>query len=207
MVDAHQKEELNYYQKLVEIVNEKYDIKNQENISDQLKKSSKLLSVPVNQLDKTITRFLNEVEIKQKTSVKDLFELSEHLFNNWKKTIKTKKTISQDEIKHIMDNAESIPGTEIKVIAIESETESTTIAGEIIKKNGYVIHIYDGKKLTSAASEDVDIDLRKIAPEIGKILGGSGGGKPKMTQSGGPNKNKIKDALATAKMLTIKALS
>ena len=46
------------------------------------------------------------------------------------------------------------------------------------------------------------IDLREIAPEIGKILGGSGGGKPHMTQCGGPNKDKIKDALERAKKET-----
>ena len=51
-------------------------------------------------------------------------------------------------------------------------------------------------------SENVNIDLREIVPEIGKILGGSGGGKPKMTQCGGPNKNKIKNALEKAKKLT-----
>ena len=52
------------------------------------------------------------------------------------------------------------------------------------------------------ASDNVPIDLRIIAPEIGKILGGSGGGKPKMTQCGGPNKSKISEALEKAKKLT-----
>ena len=68
------------------------------------------------------------------------------------------------------------------------------------------LSIYDGKKLVSMASDNVNIDLREIAPEIGKILGGSGGGEPKMTQCGGPNKNKIQDALKLAKQLTIKKL-
>ena len=48
--------------------------------------------------------------------------------------------------------------------------------------------------------------LREIAPEVGRVLGGSGGGKPKMTQCGGPNKNKAKDALELAKQLTKKKL-
>ena len=55
-------------------------------------------------------------------------------------------------------------------------------------------------------SENVNLDLRNIAPMIGKILGGSGGGKPKMTQCGGPNKDKIEDALSFAKKLTIEQL-
>jgi alanyl-tRNA synthetase len=56
------------------------------------------------------------------------------------------------------------------------------------------------------ASDNVNIDLREIAPEIGKILGGSGGGKPKMTQCGGPYNDKINEALALAKHLTKKKL-
>jgi alanyl-tRNA synthetase len=47
----------------------------------------------------------------------------------------------------------------------------------------------------------------EIAPAVGKILGGSGGGKPKITQSGGPNKDKAKEALQKAKELTIAAFN
>ena len=56
------------------------------------------------------------------------------------------------------------------------------------------------------ASKNIDIDLRKIAPEIGKILGGSGGGTPKMTQCGGQNKDRVDEALEIAKRLTINEL-
>jgi len=69
-----------------------------------------------------------------------------------------------------------------------------------------VVHIFDGDKLTSAASGNVNIDLRDIALEVGKILGGSGGGKPKMTQCGGPKKDSIEEALEKAKQLTKKKL-
>ena len=71
----------------------------------------------------------------------------------------------------------------------------------------YILCFFDGKKVSSVASENVAIDLRKIAPELGKILGGSGGGKTKMTQSGGPKKEKIKEALEKAKELTMELLS
>ena len=67
-------------------------------------------------------------------------------------------------------------------------------------------HIFDGNKLVSMASDNVNIDLREIAPEIGKILGGRGGGKPKLTQSGGPKKENINKALELAKKLTKKEL-
>ena len=102
--------------------------------------------------------------------------------------------------------AEAIPGTTIKVVIGETSSEATTIASVITQNGDFVVHIFDGKKLVSMASENVELDLREITPEIGKILGGSGGGKPKMTQCGGPNKDKIQEALAKAKELTIKKL-
>jgi len=86
------------------------------------------------------------------------------------------------------------------------DSDAITIAGAIIKEPGYIVHIYDGKKLVSAASDNVEIDLRPLASEIGKILGGSGGGKPKLTQCGGPNKEKIHEALKIAKELTLQKI-
>ena len=65
-----------------------------------------------------------------------------------------------------------------------------------------MVHIFDGDKIVSMASENVNIDLREIVIEIGKILGGGGGGKPKMTQCGGPNKNRVDEALEKAKQQT-----
>jgi len=206
MVDAYQKEEKEYYKKIIDLIGKKYKITEQKNISQQLKKVSKLLSVPVPQINKTIKRFLQEAETKQKISVVDLSEACEHLFNEWKKTQKAKKRISSDEIEELKKKAEAISGTKIKVIADKSSYESTAIAGAITRTPNFVAHIYDGNKITSAASDNIEIDLTKIAPEIGKILGGSGGGKPKLTQSGGPKKDKINEALILAKKLTKKML-
>ncbi len=206
MVDVHQKEEKKLYMSILEIIKDKYIIQNQENLSEQLIISSKILSVSVNQLNKTVKRFLKDVEIDQKISVKNLPEMCTHLFNTWKEKQKNKKIISPNEINKLKESAEKVPETNIKIITGESKTDSTSIALEIIKENGYVIHVHDGKKLTSGVSKDVNIDLRKIAPEIGKILGGSGGGRSNLTQSGGPDKHRIKEALLIAKKLTLKNL-
>ncbi len=206
MADAYQKEENDIYDQVVNIISEAYEIKEKNNISEQLKEVSKIFSVSIDQLDKTIKRFLDESKIKGKKAVKNLKEASKNLFEDWKKTQKDKKKVTSDEINKLIDKAEIIPGTEIKVIAEISDYESTTTAGTITREPNYVAHIYDGKKITSSASLNVNIDLREIAPEIGKITGGSGGGKPKMTQCGGPDKSKIEEALKLAKQLTIKKL-
>ncbi len=206
MVDAYQKEENERYKKIVETLGIVYEIKEQKNVSEQLKEASKLLSVSVDHLDKTIKRFLKESGELEKTTVINLAEACKHLFNEWKNVQKMKKKVSSDEIDRLKSQAETVPGTQIKVITGLSEFDSIAIAGTITNEEGYVVHIYDGKKLTSSASGNVDIDLREIAPEIGKILGGSGGGKPKLTQCGGSKKDKIKEALELAKKLTKKEL-
>ncbi len=207
MVDAYQKEENELYKKIVKNLGTVYEIKERKNVSKELKEASKLLSVSIDQLDKTIKRFLREIGKKEKTIVIDLTEACKHLFNEWKNVQKKKKKVSSDEIDRLKSRAETIPGTRIKVITGLSEFDSIATAGTITNEEGYVAHIYDGKKLTSSASENVDIDLREIAPEIGKILGGSGGGNQKLTQCGGPKKDNIKEALELAKKMTIKLLT
>jgi len=206
MADAFQEEENEIFDQIVKTISSAYEIKEKKNVSEQLKEVSKLFSVPVDQLDKTLQRFLKEVTIKEKKNVKDLKEAVENLFEQWKKAQKDKKIISSDEIEELINQAEVIPGTKIKVITGISSSDGASIAGTITKEDNYVAHIFDGNKLVSMASDNINIDLREIAPEIGKILGGSGGGKPKMTQCGGPNKNKIKEALELAKRLTKKKL-
>ena len=207
MADAYKKEEKELYEKILKELDLIYEVKEKGDVSQQLQDAAELFSVSIKQLHKTVKRFLKEIgEVERKIKVENLVEACDILFNEWKKSQKTKKIVPSEEINQLKEKAEQIQGTEIRVIAKTSSYESTATAGAITREPNYVVHIHDGKKLTSAASGNVDIDLTEIAPEIGKILGGSGGGKPKMTQSGGPKKEKIKEALEKAKNLTIKKL-
>jgi len=158
-------------------------------------------------LEKTIQRFLKETNKKGLTTVASLTEACEHLFNEWKNVQKQKKMVSTDIISQLIRDASPIPGTDLRMVTGVCEGDAITIAGTLIKEPGFVVHIFDGKKLVSAASDNVDIDLRPLASEIGKILGGSGGGKPRLTQCGGPNKDKIPEALSKAKELTIQKMN
>ncbi|MCK4366147.1 MAG: hypothetical protein KAW45_08850, partial [Thermoplasmatales archaeon] len=205
MADAHLEGEIELCSKIISQLDGVYDIKEEKDVSQQLQEISNIYSVPVNQIEKTITRFLKETDIKKK-QVKNLTKACNDLFNEWKKSQKDKKKVSGGDIETLINNAETIPGTKIKVTTGISSSDGTATAGAIIKEGNYVAHIYDGKKLVSMASDNVNIDLREIAPELGKILGGSGGGKPKMTQCGGPNRDKIDEALELAKKLTKKKL-
>ena len=115
-----------------------------------------------------------------------------------------KKQVSSDEVEKLIKNYEKIPGTDIKIVVGKTKSNAVITGGEIIKENNYIVHLFDGDKIVSMASKNIDIDLRKIVPEIGKILGGGGGGKPRMTQCGGPNRDRVDEALKKAKKLTIK---
>jgi alanyl-tRNA synthetase len=62
MADLHQAEEKEIYENVVKILSPCYEIAEQGEISEQLKVVSKLFSVPIEQLDKTIKRFLTEAK-------------------------------------------------------------------------------------------------------------------------------------------------
>jgi alanyl-tRNA synthetase len=206
MADVYQREENELYNRVTMLLAPMYTIKHHDHISEQLRDVEKIFSVSAGQLEKTLVRFLNETGKKDKTTVPHLVDACNHLFNEWKNTQKQKKMVSSDVISRLTQDAYQIPGTTIRIVTGECDTDAITIAGTIIKEPGYIAHISDGKKLVSAASDNVEIDLRLLASEIGKILGGSGGGKPKLTQCGGPNKEKVKEALELAKQLTIKKI-
>jgi len=159
------------------------------------------------QLQKITFNFYSQIDQIQKERYKDdLVKACEHLFNKWKKSQKDRKKVSGGEIQELISDAKTISGTKIKIVSGISKSEATVVAGAITKEDNFVAHIFDGNKLVSMASDNVNIDLREIAPKIGKILGGSGGGKQKLTQCGGPKKENINDALEKAKELTIKKL-
>jgi len=207
MVDAFQQKEQEQYQQIIDAFSPFIRINQQEDITQAIKIVTDTFSVPVEQVPKTIKRFIKEAKLTGEKTLESVKEASEYLFSTWKEQQKQKKSVGLDEIESLKSNAESIPGTSYKVIIAKTNTEANATAGAIINEADYVVHIYDGKKITSAASENVPIDFRKkIVPAIGSILGGSGGGRPKMTQSGGPHHQNIDEALEKAKQLTIELL-
>ena len=206
IADLYQNEENELYHRVIMLLSPLYTVTSHENKSEQLHEVEQIFSVSADQLEKTLERFLTEALKKDNISIPTLVDAGNHLFNEWKNTQKQKKVVSLDIIERLQHDAFLIPGTTIKIITSLSDTDAIKIATTIIREPGFVAHIYDGKKLVSAASDNLEIDLRPLALQIGKILGGSGGGKPKLTQCGGPNRDKVDEALKTAKELTIQQL-
>ena len=200
MADAHIAEERQLYEKILSQISNCYEILEDKLISKQLEETSKIFSVQIPQIEKTIKRFLKETKIKEKKTAKDLKEACSDLFKEWKKT---KKMIKQKSASIVLDDKSryekkiTILEKPVTFIAEDIPEPLDTIAraGEIVKQKGYVAYVSSGNRVTLAASDDVDINLGPIAKEIGKILGGSGGGKPRMAQAGGKIPGKTKDVI------------
>jgi len=204
MADVYQKEEYELYQRMVELLSPIVTISDHENITEQLREAARIFSVSTDQLEKTLQRFLREIAAVKKTTASKFVDACNHVFYEWKNAQKQKKMVSADVVERLIHEAYQVPGETLRIVTGICDTDAISIAGAIIKEPGFVVHIYDGKKLVLAASEDVQIDLRPLASELGEILGGSGGGKPKLAQCGGPKKEKIQEALKRAIELTIK---
>lgn len=207
MVDRFEEKERKQYQKIVSVLENHYAVKNHDvDFSEQLQKISEFFSVPISDLEKTILRFFEESDDLDKREANDLFSASKDLFDFWKKSQKKKKKVASDDINEMLENAEEVTGTNIRVVVAKTSSKGSAVAGELIKNEGVVAHVFDGKKIVSMASSDVDIDLRKIVKEIAGMLGGGGGGRPGMTQCGGPKTENVDEALTKAKELTKKLL-
>ncbi len=212
MVDAYQKEEQAFYNQIVNVLSPWYELKEQKDISEQLQSVATAFSVPIDQVEKTIQRFAKEANMKGKTKVTDLTEAGNHLFEAWKKTRKmTKQKSAEFKISGELYNEVSVK-IENKTIKIRFEDIPESLdpisrAGKLIEEGGYVAYVSSGNKVTIAASEDVDIDLRSIAAEVGKLLGGSGGGKPKMAHCGGKKPGNTNEITKKAEKLIEKKLA
>ena len=203
--DEYFEEEKQLFGKIVETLNPIYEIKDRNDISKQLQESAKIFSVSTQQLEKTIQRFLDEIEIKkEKTTVNNLIEACNNLFDEWKRA---RKMVKQKSIEFSL-NGETYKERSIKIAGkqlaklrledIPESLDSIAYAGKIVEQSGYIAYISSGNRVTLAASEDLDIDLGPIAKEIGKVLGGSGGGKPHMAQCGGVKRGNTKEAVNKA---------
>lgn len=66
MADVHLEGEIELYNKIVDKLSKTYEIKEDKDLSKQIQEVSKIFSVPSDQIEKTIGRFLEEAEIKKK---------------------------------------------------------------------------------------------------------------------------------------------
>jgi alanyl-tRNA synthetase len=211
------------YKNVQSILSKFYSIKDieEKDISTILRKSAAVFSVPTEQLPKTLNRFARETETFlvqlneqwQKENVEDISEACKKLFETWKKLQKRVEKEKENIVTVLTQNLiskELEKIDDIGLIATILDLDEKTLidlADNIVNKEKSIVIL--GNKngfIVCAASEDVKFNCINIVREAAKILGGGGGGKPNMAQGGGPLKDKIEEALNTAKKLTLKQM-
>lgn len=142
----------------------------QEN-DDILKNSSDIFGVDPEQLPKTCNRFFNEWKEQQKT-IKSL-----------------KKELAQAKISSLQDMVEDINGYNVLTQVIDTDAQSLReVALNLVEKekvSDIVILINNEGNIVASCNDKIignDMKMGDVINDIGKYLGGKGGGKPNLAQ-------------------------
>jgi len=168
-------------------------VKNIQRIEMLLEDSSSTLSVPAEQLPKTVQRF----------------------FEEWKRLTKEVKELKLGSMdpESLLAKAEAVG--KVKLVAVQADmgmNEMIGAAKDITDRTPSVVIFVgvtegQGAQVVVARSANVDIDAREVVKEAAKVLGGKGGGKVAMAQGGGPLGSRATEALEKAKAAAKKALA
>jgi alanyl-tRNA synthetase len=168
-------------------------VRNIQRLEMLLEDSSSTLSVPAEQLPKTVQRFFEE----WKRLTKEVRELKlgsmdpESLLAKAETVGKVKLVVAQVDMgmNEMIGAAKVITDTVPSVVVLLGVTEG------------------QGAQVVVARSASVELDAREVVKEAAKVLGGKGGGKAAMAQGGGPQGSKAAEALDKAKAAVNKALA
>jgi alanyl-tRNA synthetase len=150
--------------------------------------SADILSVQLENLPPTVTRFFSE----WKDQKKEIERMSQRLVDLEIKTIRS----------------ETIGGIPVVVKRIDlAPRELSTIALAISEKGGVALLASMGETARVVlASGDKRVNAGEIIGQVCSLLGGKGGGKPTMAQGGGPDAEKLDFALNVGRERIIAAL-
>ncbi len=145
---------------------------------------SNILRVPPEQLPKTATRFFDEW--------KDLR----------KETARLKEEVAKAQQEGLLSKAIDVGGTLVVAQKLENaDVEALINAATMLSGNDYVAILAsesDGAKIVvSVGKTGLEKGLRAgdIVKAATKVVGGGGGGKPEIAQGGGPQAEKLDEAL------------
>ncbi|WP_455392255.1 alanine--tRNA ligase [[Eubacterium] cellulosolvens] len=156
--------------------------------------TSSVYNVMPEQLPKTAQRIFNEWKAQRKeiqelhtqsqASITESSAAGEETINGVKVIM---RTIAQP-LKGLIAVARKVTGSTNKTIVILGTQEEG--AGKIIV----------------ARTSDIELDIKALMNKPAELLGGGFGGKPDFGQAGGPNGDKLEDALAAVKELVIEKI-
>jgi alanine--tRNA ligase len=180
-----------------------------ERPGEELKEIASLFSISMDKLEQTVEKFLKDIPIERKIPVEDLNKACQELFVMWKKVLKSKKRVPKTLIESLKRDGRIVGSTLVVVVNQIDRIkpfDPIAVAGAVVKEGKTIACLRDEQGIIIASSPDINIDLRPIAREIGRMLGGGGGGKRDMVRCGGPKIDRIQEALERAERLIIKIL-
>ena len=153
---------------------------------DLLAGAADVLRVPNEQLPKTATRFFDEWKSQQK-------EIE-----------RLKEDLAEARLKTMTADAETINGLKIVVQKMGSaDIEALLKAAALLAEQDYVALLGSetGSLVAAVGRSGLDKGIKagSIIKAAAKALGGGGGGKPDLAQGGGPNVEKLDEALQAGK--------
>jgi alanyl-tRNA synthetase len=148
--------------------------------------TSSVYNVPAEQLPKTAKRFFDEV----KSLRKEMQEL--HTIGT---TAATDASMNQETIGEVTVISREINQPLKAVIAVArkllgSTKKTIAVFGTVDEGTG---------KLILVRTSDIELDMREVIKKPAQLLGGGFGGKPDFVQAGGPNGDKMGEAIEIAK--------
>jgi alanyl-tRNA synthetase len=139
---------------------------------------------------------------------------TQQLFEQWKSAQKEvtrlRERLAKSRLAELRGKAEQVGAIRIvsEVIDAASPDELIKIAGALTRSDESMVVVLgmEDKKTRAAAitimagstAVKAGIDCGQLAALAASVLGGGGGGKPEMGQGGGPNVEKLEDALKSA---------
>ena len=149
---------------------------------DLLGEASSVLRVPAEQLPKTAERFFEEWKGQQK-------EIE-----------RLKEDLAEARLKTLTAEAQNIDGLKVVVQKMGSaDIDELLKAATLLAEQDYVVLLGSktGKLVAAVGKSGLEKGIKagSIIKAAAKALGGGGGGKPDLAQGGGPNIEKIDEAL------------
>jgi alanyl-tRNA synthetase len=121
-----------------------------------------------------------------------------------------KKGLVGETVEDLVERAERVSGvTIVRHVQSEDMRHLVKLAKELIARPKTVAVLGSdeaGAKIVVARSADVDVNCRPLLGDAMRIVGGSGGGKPDFAQGGGPDADKLEQAVDDVVSAVRKAL-
>ncbi len=141
-----------------------------------------------------------QFSVKESDVLASIAKLSEDLKSGRKLARKSEEKLAQFEAREFIMRAE---GNIIKEVFTEKTPEGAkSLAVHIVKQGAFIVLFAVKSEARShmilAASESLDVDMRRLVPVISPIIQGRGGGGPTLVEIAGDPKADLSRALAEA---------